>query len=97
MTAETTSIHVSADMEWDAEIAELWPDGDAPDVITADAIVELIETSGGVRRVLRDWNLIDALELHVVVRQPNPAWKGDDVLFGEPPPRELFSSARATA
>ena len=96
MSNERTSIHISADMDWDAEIAELWPDGNAPDEITADVIADLIKANGGVRRVLRDWNLIDNLELHVVVHRPNPAWKGDDVLFGAPPPRVLISSARAT-
>ena len=96
MSNERTSIHISADMDWDAEIAELWPDGNAPDEITADAVADLIKANGGVRRVLTEWCLVEGMELHIVVHRDNPAWKGDNVLFGDPPPRVLVSSARAT-
>lgn len=89
-------IEITTDFHWEPELHELWPDGDAPDDIDADTVATLIRKAGGVRRVLRDWNLIDDLELHVIVRRDNPQWQGDQVLFGEPPPRELFSSAAVT-
>lgn len=71
----------------DLKVSDVWPDGDAPDVITADDVVLVMEQSGRKERVLSDWLLLDELEVQVAVSQENPAWSGDDVLFGEPPAR----------
>lgn len=93
------SIHITidADLMWEPSLAELWPDGDAPDEVDAETIVALIEKCGGVERVLRDWNLLHDLELSIVVRRDNPHFMGDAVLFGDPPPRELITSERMRA
>ena len=44
---------------------ELWPDGDAPENWTLQDVVKLIVKDGGKFRILRDWNLTDALELNI--------------------------------
>jgi hypothetical protein len=54
-------------IECDVEltVAQLWPDGDAPESPTDDDVLELIEECGGVERVLGDWNLDESLTLDV--------------------------------
>jgi hypothetical protein len=54
-------------IECDVEltVAQLWPDGDAPENPTDDDVLELIEECGGVERVLGDWNLDESLTLDV--------------------------------
>lgn len=49
------------------KVDELWPDGDAPRVVTADAVKSRLESEGGKSEVLRDWDLIGALDVHVDV------------------------------
>ena len=44
---------------------ELWPDGDAPENWMLDDVLAVIAGAGGKIRILRDWNLADALELEV--------------------------------
>lgn len=90
------SIYIEVGMEWDAMPAEIWPDGDAPTPVTAEAVKAAVEKAGGLRRVMRDWNLQDDLCMQITVRQDNPHWKGDDVLFGSPPPREDVTRAEVT-
>jgi hypothetical protein len=46
-------------------VDELWPDGDAPENPTVDAVRELIEDSGGIFKVIDDWNLSDRDDYHV--------------------------------
>ena len=41
------------------DVKALWPDGDAPENPTEDDVRELIESCGGIHRVLGDWNLGD--------------------------------------
>lgn len=57
-------VHVRGDN--DLTVADLWPDGNAPDPVTAADVVQLIRSCGGVRRVLTDWNLDHDIE--VIVR-----------------------------
>ena len=46
---------VEATLDADA----LWPDGDAPEEPTAEAVRELIKSEGGILRVINEWNLAD--------------------------------------
>lgn len=49
---------------------ELWPDGDAPENPTAADVRRLIQKSGGIYRVLDDWNLREGGVCEVVEAQP---------------------------
>lgn len=55
-------------IEGDAEltIKELWPDDDAPENPTAEDVRALMESSGRRDRVLRDWMLLDDLDVTVL-------------------------------
>ncbi len=48
-------ITYTVDVTLDA--SELWPDGDAPENPTAADVRKLIQKSGGIYRVIDDWNL----------------------------------------
>jgi hypothetical protein len=93
MTAvETDAVSISVTIEgtFDFEVSDLWPDGDAPAQVTAEAVAELMQREGR-SRCLSEWNLAADLDASVVVVQPNPHYGGDTVLFGEPPPPQLTS------
>lgn len=47
--------------------SELWPDGDGPENPTPEDVRKLINSSGGLGRVLSDWNLEDDFWLDVEV------------------------------
>jgi hypothetical protein len=47
------------------EVDEIWPDGDAPENPTAEDVEVVIQQAGGLRRVLRDWDLEDHIILTV--------------------------------
>lgn len=53
-------------------VEELWPDGDWPDDITEDAVLELVEEYG-TDAVIADWNLS---ETDVLVSVSKPAKVG---------------------
>lgn len=72
------SIHVEAD--YNLSVNEIWPDGDAPDEITAEAVKAVMLQSGSRREVLNDWCL-DNPTVSVAVDTPNPARNPDDPLF----------------
>lgn len=48
-------IFVSFQYDVDFSIKELWPDGDAPDIITREAVLDLIKKDGGPNRVVSEW------------------------------------------
>lgn len=50
---------ISLRIDSELSVDELWPDGNAPEDPTTDDVRALVEEDGGIRRVLRDWNLID--------------------------------------
>jgi hypothetical protein len=93
--SDNVSINIRIEGDLSMEVRDLWPDGDAPNPITAAAIVALLEKDGSKGHVLRDWCLIDDVDVIVCVDQPNPAYKQDEVLFGEAPPRWLHDRAEA--
>lgn len=59
----TVTISMGCDLQ--IKVSELWPDGDAPKYVSAEAVKALLETEGSKGHVLRDWDLIDALDINV--------------------------------
>lgn len=51
------TVSVAFEGELLLEVNEIWPDGDAPEVITAEAVKAAMEASGSKFQVLRDWCL----------------------------------------
>ncbi len=86
-----TRITISVSGDFDLAVDEVWPDGDAPEVITAEAVAELMREQGVKSRVLSDWCLINDLQVSVYADAPNPKADQDAVLFGDPPPKRLRS------
>lgn len=70
----------------DLTVAEVWPDGDQPDIITADEVAKVMD-GDQVIRILQDWNL--DVSLRIVVDAPNPHYTQAEVLIPEfaPPAR----------
>lgn len=91
---ERVTISITVEALSDLKIADVWPDGDAPNEVTADAVRELMESSGHAQRVLDDWGLLNNLDVTIVVSRPNPAWKQNMSLIGDPPRRFLIEVAR---
>lgn len=85
-----TEITLEVSGSWSFAIDDLWPDGDAPEPITAAAVVELLKRDG-LRNVLRAWCLEPDLEYEVSVTTPNPAWRPENPMFGDPPPGLLVT------
>lgn len=81
---ETVSIELSANLELTAK--EVFPDG-VPDEWGVADVAAAIRESRNVQSFISDW-CID-VDVAVCVSRPNPAYGGDDVLFGSPPPRWL--------
>jgi len=50
-------------------VKEVWPDGDAPEVITAEAVKQAMLACGSKRWVLDAWRLIDAIDVSCGVMQ----------------------------
>lgn len=57
------NVHLEADY-W-LSLAEIWPDGDAPNEPTADDVKAAMEKCGPKQRVLDDWMLLDDLDVDV--------------------------------
>ena len=83
--------NISFVVELDAVLTpeEVFPDGIPEEWGLAD-VVAAVKECRSVLRWMDDWNMRPSLR--VVVDKPNPAWSGDDVLFGDPPPRRLVES-----
>lgn len=82
-----TSITVSIDGEFTFTVKELWPDDDAPEVVTAADVVAVLRSDDYVLDELRNDSTV-----HVHVVRPNPHYAGDHVLFDDPPSRWLRES-----
>jgi len=87
------NITVSVVADFDLSVHDIWPDGDAPEVVTAEVVAQRMEADGTKSRVLADWGLFPALDVTVHVNTLNPAWKQAETLIGDPPPRVLSSRA----
>lgn len=59
----TVTISMGCDLQ--IKVSELWPDGDAPEYVTAEVVKALLESEGSKGHVLRDWDLVDALDVNV--------------------------------
>lgn len=70
--------------------AEVWPDWDGEATMTAADVAAMIR-SEGIASIIEDWNLHPAVTVEVITEQENPAYGGDDVLFGSPPPKMLVA------
>lgn len=81
-TKARIEIEVSGRMTLTPE--ELWPDG-VPYGWTHEDAVKLVADAG--TDVISDWML--PCNVTVVTAQPNPAYAGDAVPFGDPPPAVL--------
>jgi hypothetical protein len=86
----TINVHIEADV--DMTVDEVWPEGDAPEQVTPAAVKALMESSGTKSHVLNEWSLLVDPEVTVTVSTPNPEYQGDNVLFGDPPPRFVHDS-----
>lgn len=52
-------VTISLELRAELTVDDLWPDGDWPDEITAEAVQKLIEKAGGDAEAIRDWNLAE--------------------------------------
>lgn len=55
-------------VEWggtaDLSVDEIWPDGNAPENPTRDDVIAVMQQSGSVARLCRDWSLeVEGLEV----------------------------------
>ena len=87
-----TSIRINITCDVVLDVAEVWPDKDHPPVIDAAAVKAVIDKCGGMRGILRDWELEQCLVGDVTVDTPNPHWTQDEVLIPDlAPPRRLHT------
>lgn len=66
----TASISINIEANTDLSVSDMWPDGDAPANPTASDVVQLL-LDGGLRSNLRDWSLLDHLDILVSVDDGN--------------------------
>jgi hypothetical protein len=57
MAAKSKRFQITYHVDVELYANELWPDGDAPENPTVSDVRRLIHKSGGIYRVLDDWNL----------------------------------------
>lgn len=88
----TISIEISGTFDLTPE--QVWPDG-VPEEWTIADVVAAVKTARSVNRLIDDWCMTPSVD--VTVMRTNPAWNGDEVLFGKPPPRILTECAEVWA
>lgn len=71
MSGPRILIDVSISASVALNVDEVWPDGDAPDVVDAAAVAAVIARSGDVMSFLRDWLIVYADSVDVQVVAPN--------------------------
>lgn len=64
-TKPEPSFYVTIDVAVTLKKSELWPDGDGPADPTEADVLALIKSEGGPVEILREWNLIDDIDLRV--------------------------------
>lgn len=89
MKKPAISLDINSFVEFTPE--DLWPDGDAPEPITAEDVARVIDQCGGLHRVIIDWNLrlfglIYSVDL-------NPAYGQDETLFPEHAPTKWVETS----
>lgn len=90
-TEEDILIEVHVETTVTLTVAEVWPDG-PPATIDAFAVKEAMELAGRKEHVLKEWNLLEDLEVDILVAKPNPEWTGDKALPGFEAPARFFNS-----
>lgn len=81
-----TRIHIYVSADLDLTVGDAWPDGDAPDHITATEVVALIEKCRTKSRFIDEWGIESSLLVEVDVDSPPPYFDpgpNHGVLFGE--------------
>lgn len=85
------SISIELEGYLNLDVEDIWPDGDAPEEVTAEAVAELMRQDTK-RRTLDDWCLIDELRVAVHVHRRNPEYHGSAVLPGTEAPTPFFAT-----
>lgn len=67
--------------ECDLTVAQVWPDGDAPENPTADDVREKIESTCGWNNVVRDWDIPQDCDVWELDAKPAPNMEDDDVPY----------------
>lgn len=57
--------YVEVESEAFLSIAEIWPDGNAPEDPTADDVLAQMKKDGDKFRVINDWGLNEDTEIHI--------------------------------
>jgi hypothetical protein len=91
---EAPRIVVTFEGELVLTVGEVWPDGDAPAVVTAEAVAEQMRRTGRKEEVLVDWCLSDGLRVRIdVTQRPSPHHVQDESLFPDIAPPAALESA----
>lgn len=70
MSADRTLITISFSGDVILHADEVWPDGDFPDEVTAEAVAEVITRDhDGPAQLLRDWGMSQDVEVTVLVHE----------------------------
>lgn len=72
-------------------VDDVWPDGDAPTPITAEAVAEAMGTAD-IARIARDWAL--RLQMTITVDAPNPHHTQSESLLPELAPAERIRTEK---
>lgn len=96
--AETRiSLSIEADISFTPE--QVWPDGDAPDVITAEVVAARMRHGQNLSDMIEDWCLGSSIATVVTVDAeptPNPAHTQRDALFPDLAPPALLDEGGTT-
>jgi hypothetical protein len=68
-TKKPVRIFITLEADHGLDVSDVWPDGDAPEVITAEAVRQVMEACGPKSVVLPDWNL--GVDVTVSIYDPN--------------------------
>lgn len=88
--AERISISIGLEAQFDLALADVWPDGDAPERPTAQDVLAVMRRSSTMRQWLHDWGFDDELEAFVMVTVPpeEPPFQTEMGAAPEPRPQE---------
>lgn len=84
------TITVSIDGDFCLSVTDVFPDG-APEGWTITDVIDAIRETRNPEGLISDWCMTPRVS--VTIDRPNPAYGGDEVLFGDPPSRYLTETA----
>lgn len=61
------SIFIGVEVDNNLTATDMWPDGDAPENLTADDVAAVLTGGYGLRANLKDWGLMDGAVVKVSV------------------------------